>query len=95
MGAIFLLRIEGSKQNDGGYRYEYTIHQYADSSPKTKVFESEQEMLAIMDSLLAMQPESRRGNIRNVLERIQRPGGYTWEYPLEVRGELASALGCE
>ena len=83
-----LVLLRGTKQADGSYRYMSHIQR---SRLETRVFNSEEEMLAVVNSVLATQKNNPSVN-DDVLHLIQSPDGYQWT-ALDLTEEQAASLG--
>jgi hypothetical protein len=84
-----MIKISGSKQRDGDYLYESMIMEMGASTPWRNTFESEFEMVSIMNDILARQKRDR--DIRHVLSMVH--GGEHYFFDLDLTEKQAEALG--
>jgi hypothetical protein len=84
-----LVKISGSRHGDHGYTYDSVIMEKGASAKWTNAFESEDEMIAVMNSILARRKRSE--DVRHLLNKI-RSGDYYF-FDLDLTPEQAEALG--
>src|SRR3974377_2430521 len=81
-----MIKIRASKQTDGDYLYESMIMEMGASTPWRNTFESEFEIVSIMNDILARQKRDR--DIRHVLGRVLEGEHYFFDLDLtEVQAE--------
>lgn len=84
-----MLKISGSKQNDGNYVYESMIMEKGASTPWRTTFETEFEMVSLMTNILARQRRDR--DARHVLSSVH--AGEHYFFDLDLTEKQAEALG--
>lgn len=84
-----MIKICGSRQSDGDSRFESMIMEKGASTPWSNTFESQYELVSIMNDILSRQKRSK--DARHVLGTIQ--GGPHYFFDLDLTEEQAQSLG--
>ena len=84
-----LVKICGMKSRNHSYDYQSTIMEMGGSAKWTSSFKSEDEMIKVVNGILAKQ--RKHGDVRRVLDQI-RDGGYNF-FDLELSNQEAESLG--
>jgi hypothetical protein len=86
-----LIKVCGTRQRDHGYGYYSVIMETGASAKWSKAFESEDEMITVMNGILASQ--KKNGDVRQFLNEIRY--GHHYFFDLDLTSEEAEALGWE
>jgi hypothetical protein len=84
-----MVKICGTKQSNGEIRYESTIMEKGASTPWKNSFESQYELVSIMNHILARQKKAR--DVRHVLSAMD--DGTHYFFDLDLTGKQAESLG--
>ena len=84
-----LVKIGGTKHRDHSYAYYSVIMETGASAKWTNPFESEDEMITVMNGILASQKKG--GDVRRLLNKIRDDCHYFFDLDLTL--EEAEALG--
>ena len=84
-----LVKISGVRIRNHEYAYRSTVMQRGASAKSTKVFANEDDMIAVVNPILAKQ--KRRDDVRQVLDQI-RHGDYYF-FDLDLTNQEAESLG--
>jgi len=84
-----LVKIGGTKHRDHSYAYYSVIMETGASAKWTNPFESEDEMITVMNGILASQKKG--GDVRRLLNKIRDDCHYFFD--LDLTPEEAEALG--
>ena len=84
-----LVKIGGTKHRDHSYPYYSVIMETGASAKWTNPFESEDEMITVMNGILASQKKG--GDVRRLLNKIRDDCHYFFD--LDLTPEEAEALG--
>lgn len=84
-----LVKISGSRDGNHSYAYYSMIMEVGASAKWTNAFLSEEEMIAVMNGILARQKKG--GDVRYFLNKIR--DGEHYFFDLDLTSEEAEALG--
>lgn len=84
-----MLKISGSKTNDGRRRYESTIMEQGASIPWKRTFESQYQMMAVINDILTRQKGDL--DVRRFLSKIHE--GEQYFFDLDLTEGQARSLG--
>jgi hypothetical protein len=84
-----LIKIGGTRHGNHSYAYYSVIMEMGASTKWSNIFESEDEMITVMNGILARQ--KRGGDARQWLNEIR--DGYHYFFDLDLTLEEAEALG--